>query len=75
MDTILETNNTVENVPITQRLGAGRPKPEWVRGKCPACDDDLVSNCYYVNGVGYLLVWECWSFLQKHPTCNYSKTM
>ena len=45
------------------RRGEGRPDPQWVRGRCPECGDDLVSNLYYIGGKGYLLVWECWGSL------------
>lgn len=54
---------------------AGRPDPEWVRGVCPECGDDLVSNLYYVGGKGYLIRWECWSSLKETPTCSYRKVL
>ena len=41
----------------------GRPDPQWIRGRCPECGDDLVSNLYYIGGKGYILVWECWGSL------------
>lgn len=54
-----------------------RPFPEWVRGVCPDCGSDVVSNVYYVPGHNqqgaYLLVWECWESLTDDPTCNYRK--
>ena len=59
MDTILDTNAAVESVRQAYD-GGGRPRPEWVRGQCPQCGDDLVSNCYYVGGRGYLICHECW---------------
>ena len=74
MDTILETNAAVESV--RQAFdGSGRPRPEWIRGKCPQCGDDLVSNCYYVGGRGYLVCWECWNSLGDNPACNYRKIL
>lgn len=57
------------------RHDGGRPKEEWVRGTCPECGDVLVSNCYYVQGKGYLIVWECWSALADEPTCAYRKVL
>ena len=52
-----------------------RPDPGWVRGRCPACGDDVVSNSYYLGGKGYILVWECWSSLGKAPTCDYRRVL
>ncbi|MFN3649128.1 MAG: hypothetical protein ACK47B_06055 [Armatimonadota bacterium] len=48
-----------------------RPEPEWVRGTCPRCGEELVSNAYYVSGNGYLVLWECWGSLGAEPTCDY----
>ena len=52
-----------------------RPAPQWVRGKCPLCQDDVVSNCYYVGGRGYLILLECWGSLGAVPTCDYRKVL
>ena len=52
-----------------------RPDPQWVRGRCPECGDDLVSNLYYIGGKGYLLVWECWASLGEDPACRYRKVL
>ena len=57
----------------TQSAETSRPAPEWIRGRCPECGDDLVSNLYYVGS--YLLVWECWSSLQEAPTCRFRKVL
>jgi hypothetical protein len=54
---------------------AGRPDPEWVRGRCPMCGEDVVSNCYYVGGKGYIIVWECWASLAETPTCDYRRVL
>jgi hypothetical protein len=58
-------------------IGAnGRPDPQWVRGHCPECGDDLVSNLYYIGGKGYLLAWECWSSLGEEPRrCQYRRVI
>lgn len=58
----------------------GRPDPKWIRGKCPVCGDDLVSNLYYLPGVRYLgspyvVMWECWSAMGEHPTCVFGRTL
>lgn len=74
MDYILETDAAVETVRETADHN-GRPRPEWIRGKCPECGEDLVSNCYYVGGRGYLIFWECWSSLGNKPSCNYRKVL
>ena len=57
------------------RTGSDRPRPEWVRGKCPSCGDDVVSNCYYVGGAGYRIIWECWGSLSAPATCDYRKAI
>jgi hypothetical protein len=61
------------NTPLIRENG--RPDPEWVRGKCPVCGDDLVSNLYYVGGKGYLVRWECWASLGESPKCEYSRVL
>jgi hypothetical protein len=75
MDTILETNTTVESVRQAYNGSGGPPRPEWVRGVCPQCGEPLVSNCYYVGGKGYLVCWECLGSLGEHPTCSYRKVL
>lgn len=52
-----------------------RPSPELVRGICPKCGGDLVSNCHYTEGKGYLIVWECWESLRDEPTCTYRRVL
>jgi hypothetical protein len=54
---------------------AGRPDADWVRGVCPRCGQDLVSNCYYVAGRGYLVIWECWGTLGSSPSCDYRRVL
>lgn len=63
--------------PVTSPLlsGDGRPDPQWIRGRCPECGDDLVSNLYYMGGKGYILTWECWSSLGDTPKCRYRKVL
>ncbi len=53
----------------------GRPDPQWVRGRCPECGDDLVSNMYYIGGRGYLVAWECWASLGESPCCTYRRVL
>jgi hypothetical protein len=53
----------------------GRPDPQWVRGRCPECGDDLVSNMYYIGGKGYLVIWECWGSLSEQPGCTYRRVL
>jgi hypothetical protein len=64
-----------QEVAAPPRGREGRPDPQWVRGRCPECGDDLVSNLYYIGGKGYLLVWECWSSLGGSPACRYRKVL
>ena len=52
-----------------------RPDPDWVRGRCPLCGEDVVSNCYYVGGKGYIIVWECWASLGETATCDYRRVL
>jgi hypothetical protein len=75
MDTILETNVAVESVRQAYDGTSDRPRPEWVRGICPQCGDELVANCYYVGGRGYLVTRECWASLGDTPTCAYRKVL
>ncbi len=75
MDTYLETNAAVEAVRQAYDGPASHPRPEWVRGECPQCGAAVVSNCYYVGGRGYLVVWECWASLGEKPACAYRKVL
>ena len=75
MDTILETNETVESVRQAYDGTSDRPRPEWVRGVCPMCGDEIVANCYYVAGHKYLIVHECWASLGEVPTCGYRRVI
>jgi hypothetical protein len=52
-----------------------RPDPDWVRGRCPMCGEEVVSNCYYVGGKGYIIVWECWASLGDTATCDYRRVL
>jgi hypothetical protein len=56
-----------------------RPDLEWVRGTCPCCGEDVISNAYYVAGGnkagGYIIVWECWGSLSEPPTCDYRRIL
>jgi hypothetical protein len=52
-----------------------RPDPDWVRGRCPLCGEEVVSNCYYVGGKGYIIVWECWGSLGDAATCDYRRVL
>ena len=72
---ISETLATAEKVRLAFDGTSDRPSPDWIRGRCPQCGDDLVSNCYYVGGRGYLVCWECWSSINRHPTCGYRKVL
>jgi hypothetical protein len=53
------------------------PDPAWVKGRCPVCGGDVVSNTYYVGGRGYFLRLECWNSLgsDREPTCDYRKVL
>lgn len=75
IDIILETNAAVESVRQAYDGTTDRPRPEWVRGNCPQCGSELVSNCYYVGGRGYIVLWQCWESLKDNPTCAYRKVL
>lgn len=75
METILETSAAVETVRLAFDGTSDRPRPEWVRGTCPDCGEQLVSNCYYVGGKGFLVIHECWASLGPAPTCRYKKVL
>jgi hypothetical protein len=59
----------------TKHRRTERPSPEWVRGVCPYCGSELVSNAYHVGGVGYVIFWECWEALGAAPTCDYRRSL
>lgn len=63
--------------PAPTRHAAGeRPDAQSVRGRCPECGDDLVSNLYYIPGEGYLIIWACWSSLvEGEAPCRYTKVL
>lgn len=54
-----------------------RPEEAWIRGECPYCGEAVVSNCYYVGGKGYIIVWECWASLgpEEERTCTYMRVL
>jgi hypothetical protein len=52
-----------------------RPEQQWVRGTCPECGEDLVSNMDASGGDCYLIFWECWASLGATPTCNYRRAL
>jgi hypothetical protein len=53
-----------------------RPDPDWLCDyPCPLCNGDVVSNCYYVGGKGYVIAHECWAGLGPQPTCNWRKVL
>ncbi|MDX1931098.1 MAG: hypothetical protein SFU56_00690 [Capsulimonadales bacterium] len=56
-------------------IADGRPHPDWVRGRCPECGDDLVSSMYHVRGRGYLLCWECWGARGESGACTYRRVL
>jgi hypothetical protein len=53
-----------------------RPDAEWVRpDPCPLCGEEVVSNCWYVGGKGYILKLHCWAALGEDATCEWSKVL
>jgi hypothetical protein len=66
-----DMEKTTDLTPTSTR----RPDPAWIRGKCPTCGDDVVSNMYYYGGKGYRVVWECWASLAETPTCDYRRSV
>lgn len=75
MNTILGTEDAVESVRQAYDGSLDRPRPEWVRGVCPQCGSELVANCYYVGGRGYLILHQCWESLGENPSCVYRKVI
>jgi hypothetical protein len=77
---ILETASVIE--PSGDRAtgvkGDWQPRPEWIRGKCPQCQQPLVSQCLYVGGRGYLILWICVGALygyRKTQECSYKHVL
>lgn len=75
MNSFFETNAAVESVRQVYDGTTSRPNPEWVRGVCPLCGEPVVSNCYYVGGRGYVVLYECWASLCEPPICAYRKVI
>ena len=71
----LKTEDVVETIRQRYAGASEKPQPEWVRGTCPQCGSELVSNCYYVGGRGYLVTYECWESLKNEPTCTYRRVL
>lgn len=74
---VLEATETTETAEPAQSVRQaydgppdGQPRPEWLRGTCPACGGAVVANMYYVGGRGYLCVHECWNSLSETPSCT-----
>jgi len=51
-----------------------RPDPEWVRGRCPLCGEEVVSNYHYIGGKGHVVIWECWASIQGKG-CDYRRVL
>jgi len=58
-----------------QAVSAPEIDPERVRARCPACGELLLSNTYYAEGRGYLILWECAASLIEAPTCDYRRVL
>ncbi|MHB0999368.1 MAG: hypothetical protein ACYC27_08980 [Armatimonadota bacterium] len=52
-----------------------RPAPDRIRGICPECGEPLVSVCYYAQGKGYLIIWECTGAQKDEPSCSYRRVL
>ena len=73
---VLGDTETAETSDASAHLvGDGRPDPQWVRGRCPECGDDLISNMYFTPGCGYIIRWECWSSRGETPQCGYQRVL
>lgn len=48
-----------------------RPSPEIVRGRCPECGGEYVSNLYWHKDCGYLIRYECWEGLLPGGVCDF----
>jgi hypothetical protein len=75
VEMICDEESGMERIGDAARTASGRPEPDWVRGRCPECGDDLVSNLYYIGGQGYLIVWECWASLRETGACEYRRVL
>lgn len=54
-----------------------RPDAHWVRGRCPECGEEVVSNCYWQGGKGCIIINQCWASLgpPEERTCTYQKVL
>lgn len=61
----LDTSAAVQTVRQYWDGQRDQPKPEWTRGNCPDCGAPVVSNCYYIGGKGFVIIFECWESLRS----------
>lgn len=66
----MKSKSAADEPRTDNRLYEGR-----IRGACPVCGDVLVSNCCYIDGKGYLIVWECRGSLRDKPTCTHRRVL
>lgn len=61
---------------VSEAVRAVLSRDEQVRGSCPMCGEKIVSTCYWIEGKGYAIVWECVGALAKDgPTCDYRRVL
>jgi hypothetical protein len=51
------------------------PPKEVVRGLCPMCGGEVIANLYYVQGKGYILMYECVGSLREEQVCDYRRVL
>jgi hypothetical protein len=50
-----------------------RPDPDIVRGHCPACDEEIISEARWdARGHRYVVWWACWGKLNG-TGCGYER--
>lgn len=82
METILQTGaaqsvRSTAAQSVRSILGGPAERTASVRtgGTCPSCGSDLVSNCYYISGRGYLILHECEASVGPESSCQYRKVL
>jgi hypothetical protein len=53
------------------------PDPALIRGRCPSCGRDVVSELIYTQGRGYFIQWRCVGYdpAAEEPLCRWRRVL
>jgi len=66
-----------ENVELISPPRTPSPDPALIRGRCPLCSREVVSELVFVAGRGYLVWWRCLGYdaAADEPLCRWRKVL